>query len=104
MAKIVYSQMPAPRQLSQQIPAPQAKARMQKPQGECAGGMVMDEIDTCIKGVFRGYYFWTCPVHLIWHLKSVLRYDIHMISLAYIKDTCCNWRSLKRGQRNKQFS
>ena len=34
MAKIVYRQMPAPRELSQQIPAPRAKARMQKPQGE----------------------------------------------------------------------
>ena len=34
MAKIVYRQMPAPRELSQQIPAPRPKARMQKPQGE----------------------------------------------------------------------
>ena len=32
MAKIVYREMPAPRELSQQIPAPRAKARMQKPQ------------------------------------------------------------------------
>ena len=32
MAKIVKRQMPAPRELSQQIPAPWAKARMQKPQ------------------------------------------------------------------------
>ena len=59
MAKIVYRQMPAPRELPQQIPAPRAKARMQKPQGgsKCLvqipggarkGGMVMDEIDTCI--------------------------------------------------------
>ena len=48
MAKIVYRQMPAPRNLPQQIPAPRAKIRMQKlrrggqifganPQG-CAGG------------------------------------------------------------------
>ena len=51
MAKIVYKQMPAPRELSQQIPAPQAKARMQKPQGGgkflvqipgVRGGIVMD--------------------------------------------------------------
>ena len=58
MAKIVYRQMPAPRELSQQILAPRAKARMQKPQGGGkflvqipggARGMVMDEIDTCIK-------------------------------------------------------
>ena len=57
MAKIVYRQMPAPRELSQQIPPP-AKARMQKPQGGGtflvqipggARGMVMDEIDTCIR-------------------------------------------------------
>ena len=50
--------MPAPREVSQQIPAPQAKAGMQKPQGGgkvlvqipggARGGMVMDEIDTCI--------------------------------------------------------
>ena len=33
MAKIVYRQMPAPRELPQQMPAPRAKARMQKPQG-----------------------------------------------------------------------
>ena len=33
MAKIVYRQMPAPRELFQQIPAPWAKAWMQKPQG-----------------------------------------------------------------------
>ena len=60
MARIVYRQMPAPRELSQQIPAPPAKARMHKPQGGGkflvqiprgaggGGGMVMDEIDTCI--------------------------------------------------------
>ena len=62
MAKIVYRQMPAPRKLSQQIPAPQAKARMQKPRmgqifganpGGCAGGMVMDEIDTCIRTLIQ---------------------------------------------------
>ena len=56
MAKIVYIQMPAPRELSQQIPGPRAKARMQKPQVGAnfwckspgvSGGMVMDEIDTC---------------------------------------------------------
>ena len=49
--------MPTPRELSQQIPTPQAKSRMQKPQGGdkvlvqipgVRGGMVMDEIDTCI--------------------------------------------------------
>ena len=33
MAKMVYRQMPAPRELSQKIPAPRAKAGMQKPQG-----------------------------------------------------------------------
>ena len=57
MAKIDYRQMPAPRELSQQIPAPWTNARIQKPQGGgnflCKslgvhGGMVMDEIDTCI--------------------------------------------------------
>ena len=49
--------MPAHRELSQQIPALQAKARMQNPQcgGKCLvqipGGarvMIIDEIDTCI--------------------------------------------------------
>ena len=58
MAKIVYGQMPAPQELPQQMPAPRAKSRMQKPQGGSKflvqilggerGGMVMDEIDTCI--------------------------------------------------------
>ena len=58
MASIVYTQMPAPWELPQQIPATRAKAWMQKPQGGgkflckstgVSGGMVMDEIDTCIK-------------------------------------------------------
>ena len=50
--------MPTPRELPQEMPNPQAKARMQKPQGggkclvQIPGGalerMVMDEIDTCI--------------------------------------------------------
>ena len=50
--------MPAPRELPQQMPVPQAKARMQKLQGGgkflvqiptgAQGGMVMDEIDGCI--------------------------------------------------------
>ena len=58
MAKIIYRQMPASPELSQQIFAPppplQAKAGMQKPQGRCnflvqiPGGGVMDEIDTSI--------------------------------------------------------
>ena len=58
MAKIVYRQMPAPRELFQQMPTPQAKARMLMPQGgdkflvqisggARGGGVVMDEIDTC---------------------------------------------------------
>ena len=49
--------MPAPWELSQQIPVPREKARMQKPQGGgkflfkspgCVGWVVMDETDTCI--------------------------------------------------------
>ena len=58
MAKIVYKQMPAPRELSQKIRPPPAKVRMQKSKGGGgkflvqipggARGMVMDEIDTCI--------------------------------------------------------
>ena len=40
MAKIVYRQMPAPWELSQQIP-PHAKARMQKLQG---GGKFLEQI------------------------------------------------------------
>ena len=56
-AKLVHRQMLARRELSQQIPAPREKARMQKPQDRGkflvqilggARGMVMDEIDTCI--------------------------------------------------------
>ena len=54
MAKIVYRQTPSPRELSQQIPAPRAKARMQKPQGggkflvQIPRGARGDGIDTCI--------------------------------------------------------
>ena len=52
---------------------------------------------------FRGYYFWSCAEPLIWHLKSLrhlkslLQYDIHMISLTYLEDTCCNCRSQRPG-------
>ena len=64
MAKIVYGQMPAPRELPQQIPAPpRAKAWMQKPQGGGkflvqipgvrGGGMVMAKIDSCIIGLIK---------------------------------------------------
>ena len=58
MAKIVYRQMPAPQELSQQIPAPGQKLGCKSPRvgGKffmqipgVRGGMVMDEIDTCIK-------------------------------------------------------
>ena len=58
MVKIVYRQMPAPRELSQHIPAPGQKLGCKSPRvganfganpRECAGGgVVMDEIDTCI--------------------------------------------------------
>ena len=61
MANIVYRQMPAPRELPQQIPTPRAKVYMQKPQGggkflvqipgvRAGGGVVMDEIDTRVTG------------------------------------------------------
>ena len=51
MAKIVYRQMPAPRELPQQMPAPRAKARMQKPQG---GGKFLVQI---ARGA-RGGWLW----------------------------------------------
>ena len=44
--------MPAPRELFQQIPAPQAKARMQKPQGG-------DQFLVQIPGGARGRWLWT---------------------------------------------
>ena len=47
VAKIVYRQMPAPRELSQQISAPRAKARMQKPQG---GGKFLVQISGGARG------------------------------------------------------
>ena len=63
MTKVVYRQMPAPRELPQQISAPWAKARMQKPLGggkflvQIPGGagerMDMNEIDTCITRLER---------------------------------------------------
>ena len=66
--KYVYRQMPTPRELFQQIPP--AKARMKKPQGggnflcKCPrvhGGMVMDEIDTCI--ILKSD--WLFPLHYL---------------------------------------
>ena len=57
MANIVYRQMLAPRELSQQIPAPGQKLECKSPRlGQifganprgCAGGMVMAKIDSCI--------------------------------------------------------
>ena len=63
MAKIVYRQMPTPRELSQQLPAPPppgqkvgCKSRRVSANFLCKspgvrGGMVMDEIDTCITPV-----------------------------------------------------
>ena len=46
MVKIVYGQMPAPRELPQQI-RPRAKARMQKPQG---GGKFLVQIPGGARG------------------------------------------------------
>ena len=68
MAKIVYREIPAPQELPQQMPTPWAKARMQKPQGGGkflvqiprggrGGGMVMDEIDTCITSQLQDWMF-----------------------------------------------
>ena len=60
MAKIVYRQMPAPRELSKQIPpsgkSPRVMAKFwcKSPGVHGGGGMVMDEIDTCIK---QGHLF-----------------------------------------------
>ena len=62
MAKIVYRQMSAPRELPQQISVSRAKARMQNPQGggkffmqipEVRGGIVMAKIDSCIRTHFE---------------------------------------------------
>ena len=59
IANIVYRQMPAPQELSQQIPAPRQKLGCKSPRVGAnfwckspgvRGGMVMDEIDTCIRG------------------------------------------------------
>ena len=52
MAKIVYRQLPAPRQLSQQIPVPWAKAKMQKPQG---GGKFLVQIPRDARGDGYGW-------------------------------------------------
>ena len=51
MAKIVYRQMPAPQELSQQIPALRAKAGMQKPQDG-------DKVLVQITGGARGGWLW----------------------------------------------
>ena len=69
MEKNVYGQVPAPRELSQQIPPGKswdAKAPGwgqifdANPRG-CAGGMVMDEIDTCI--ILKSD--WLFPLHYL---------------------------------------
>ena len=52
----------------------------------------------------RGYYFWSCAILLLWYLKSQFQYDIHMISLTYLKDTCFNCISLEKGQRNNSIT
>ena len=89
MAKIIYRQMPGPWELSQQIPAPRAKAKMQKPQGGGkvlvqipggarwgGGGMVMDEIDTCITVSHKQGLFNCLTV-----LFSCIYYSNRMISI-----------------------
>ena len=58
MANIIYRQMPAPREMPQQIPAHGQKLGSKSPkvgqkfwyksEGVSGGGIVMDEIDTCI--------------------------------------------------------
>ena len=65
MADIVYRQMPAPRELPQQIPAHGQILGCKSPRVRAnfwckslgvrggGGGMVMDEIDTCIKDYRR---------------------------------------------------
>ena len=71
--------MPAPQELSQQIPASRAKARMQKPEGGGkflvqipggARGMVMDEIDTCISKLNRFYLIKARILRFINNLKK----------------------------------
>ena len=51
MAKIVYRQLRAPWELTQQIPAPRAKPRMQKPQG---GGNFLVQIPGCAGAIGYG--------------------------------------------------
>ena len=46
--------MPAPRELSQQIPAPQGGGKFLVQIPGVGGGMVMDEIDTCISQFLGG--------------------------------------------------
>ena len=71
MAKIVYRQMRAPWELSQQIPPPWAKARMQKPQG---GGKFLVQIPGGARGMVwmklipeLRWRWWTKEA---WHLCS----------------------------------
>ena len=59
MGNIVYRQMPASRELPQQIPAPRAKSWMQKPQGE-------GKFSVQILGDARGDgYGWNWYLHYI---------------------------------------
>ena len=91
MAKIVYRQMPAPRELPQQMPAPWAKARMQKPQGggkflvqipgSARGRVVMDEIDTCINtAIMHGF--------VLSFLKTVKKIFVNMESQGVPESLC----------------
>ena len=52
MVEIFYRQMPAPRDLPQNIPAPRAKIRMQKPQ---SGGKFSVQIPGGARGGGDGY-------------------------------------------------
>ena len=68
MTKIVYRQMPAPRGLSQQIPGPGTKARMQKTQGgsECLvqipgdarGGWLWMKLIPALANYYFVIFFW----------------------------------------------
>ena len=71
MAKIVYRQMPAPRELPQQMPAPWTKARIQKPQ---CGGKFLVQIPGGMRRGGGGGWLWMKLIPAL-YMKSASNQD-----------------------------
>ena len=74
MAKIVYRQMSAPRELPQQMPTHRAKARMPKPQG---GGKFLVQIPVGAQGDGYGWnwYLHYTPIFALPWRCDIMKYS-----------------------------